>query len=358
MASARSQSRESGLPDDAHVCGPSLDTGAGSAIVDSHSTGGASHGSGNPPVTFLRGDLADRLAALGVSSRNLSSFSYILESVDARTVLGYASFLSVRFGSRERLSMADVALLMDLDRDLQGSLMRAIGAIEAQVKARYCVLIVVGFGVECLYDHGNFNREAVHSRCIGAIGRELRRQARGNDSLRTWLGGGPVPCDVALGASTFGTLSKLVANTASAEVVCELAASLGTDQTSLVSWLRTLTAVRNICAHFGVLAARGQIPAVPRRIRGCSDDHTAPLYALALVDELLRGREAFLGGCEGGEACRFRADVRRAVGLVAFERPALAAVLCVPARFLPDYYIRLDDFRLATVAYRLVGLVA
>lgn len=298
-------------------------------IIDS--TGGASRGSEYPPVLFSPGfdDFLATLDSRGIRCDSVPDGLRIYETCGFDAFLPYLSFA----GAEGVGGFRDTVALESLDRDLRMAMLRAVGVVERQAKAQYSKAMTSRHGVRCLADPSNFNDAAAHGATMSSLARELKRRARKDRVLRTAVERNQVTCEMSVGASTLGTLSRLVGNTNDAEALGEVGASFGQDVLRLVSWLRTLAAVRNACAHFDAYCVRKQIPCVPRRVRGCGEDPASPMYVLLVIEAMLAGRECFLGRCADGELARFRLDVGAIVAALESDRPYLVEALRVPGSF-------------------------
>jgi len=114
----------------------------------------------------------------------------------------------------------------------------------------------------------------------------------------------------AVEAMSFGTLSQFFSLTRSGAVRSAVAERFCIDQSVLVGWLRCLTDVRNVCAHYGVLCGR-QLSKVPKALRGFRrfKDNRHPLYAAVVLARLLRQDQVFPGEGELAYGIGFCIDV-------------------------------------------------
>lgn len=101
----------------------------------------------------------------------------------------------------------------------------------------------------------------------------------------------PSLCDIPpfkTNAQILSELAAKVSNTRDRTVTDAVAHSFGASKDELVSWTKTITATRNICAHFEPLFVRKQLPAQPKAIRGLQCPRRSPLFAVLLLAHLLR----------------------------------------------------------------------
>lgn len=187
-----------------------------------------------------------------------------------------------------------------------------------------------------MYDEANFLRAESHRNALAAIKRELGIRAKRDSYIKSALSvDHTAPCDIAISVASLGTVSKLYANTSSSAVRQGVASTFGVDATLLTSWLKTINAVRNICAHFDTFVVRAQIPSVPLSGGEKTGANVKPLFALSMLYKLLRGRDEYLGAA-GESAERFRANAAATLRAFTCEHPSIARNLYVPAEFAGD----------------------
>ncbi|MBQ9000894.1 MAG: Abi family protein [Eggerthellaceae bacterium] len=333
-------------------------------MIAHDSTGGTSHGSGNPPVFHFK-SFIDRLGAIGYSVESDMLTSYLIESVGYQTLTSYFSFFE-RIALQDHMkSLGTVNDVLDFDNQARILLLKAIGIIEQQLKAQFQAAMYEVGGTYCLYDPTLFRRENERVAALNSLRVEANRQSRNNAGVRRSFKSGEsrLPIWTAMDVASLGTVRRMYSNTRNAEVVHRVAESFGVNHRCLHSWLRTLTLVRNCCAHFNPYVVRPQIPAVPKPVYGVEGDNAKPLYALSLVDKLLNGRAEVAGGLAVGDCEWFRQEASNLVGSLAWRYPSLAAPLGLPIDLVDEYADpRLPAVHLTreprTLRYRLAPLTA
>lgn len=245
-------------------------------------SGGTSHGSGNPPAFYSLdpsyAPFIDRLKARGFSDAGTGEAGYLCER--AGTHLGPYLMLVEDNCEGDARTVKAAHDVLTFDRRYQALLFMYIGVVETQMRAQYAHWMAARHGDGALYDKGLFHDVGRWERSVGAVMREARRRAPGGTCRP--------PVGVAVEGMTLGTLVKLYSNTADREVTGPVAGSFRCSKRELSNWMRVMTDVRNICAHFGCLAARRQLPSKPlpiRRLEGC--DAASTFYAVLLLQRLL-----------------------------------------------------------------------
>lgn len=263
-------------------------------------TGGTSSAcaSGNPPVVFYSGQeqpefLTNRrilaeLRKAGYADAGTNEARYLLNHVSYQHILPYlkaAKAWSPDSGIKRASDM------LSFDRLMQAVVFRFIGIIEAQMRAQYSQAMAERHGSLSVYDKSLFLREERYMRSRGAYDDEVRKKAGKNRKVRSALeqNDGMLPIWLGVECMTMGTLFNLYSNTADTEVTARVADSFGASKDELANWSKTLTEVRNICAHFEPLFIRKQLPSVPKLVKGGpSCPRRSPLYSAVIIAHLLR----------------------------------------------------------------------
>ena len=258
-------------------------------------TGGTSsaRASGNPPVVSSpvfksNSGFLDELRLKGYADIGTPEPAYILEHVSYQHLIPYFKALAYLPPSEPKTVNAAHNLLT-FDRRMQSVLMQYVGIFEAQFRAQYLARMTEAHGPFAVYDPGNFLREEKRRVSSETYETEVLKRSRRDRAVRQmyeeW--GSWVPLWVGMECMTLGTLSAFYSNTADRSVTDAVASSFGCRKDELVSWTKTITAVRNICAHFEPLFVRKQLPSQPKRIFGVSCSRRTPLYAVLILVKLL-----------------------------------------------------------------------
>lgn len=191
-------------------------------------------------------------------------------------------------------SMWSVHQAILLDRSMQSTVLEYIGLFELQFRVQYAYHLSQEAGAFAHRDPSNFKNREYFDGFLDDYKREFNRQLA-NRNARAIAGAnqyGDAPIWQAVEFMTFGTLSKLYKNTRSKAVRIAVADSFGVDYETLVSWMRTISYVRNRCAHFGKLLGTKLI-AMPRKIGGISLSNSNPFYVVLMLEKLLSAPSYF-----------------------------------------------------------------
>ena len=264
--------------------------------------GGTSSGdaSGNPPaVLSIEPSYLNTLKELreqGFSDALSGEAAYLIQCVSPRHPSPYLSLVRSMRGESGRMTVQEAHDILTFDRRYQSILFRYIGIVESQMRAQYAHRMEALHGAFALYDSSLFLRRKNYDKSMRFYGAEVGRQLRKSRHLRkvSAESGGRLPIEYGVECATLGTLSQLFSNTADTRVTERVSTSFGCTKTELTSWLRTVTDVRNICAHFDAYAVRRQIPSLPLRIADMPDaDNRGTFYVVLLLLNLMEQRVLF-----------------------------------------------------------------
>lgn len=295
--------------------------------------GGTSHGSGNPPAFDLSAgftapsnspdprtfdELAKRVIDHGFCG-DMEETAFILRHMNYETFMQYARFVG------NAKSVRNVHTLFMFDQRLKSVLLRWIGVFETQFRALYANAMSLQCGPFAHRDPGNFKNEKHFEDFLTSYAREMNYKIEaGSERIRGYVKEyGDAPIWTAVEILPFGTLSKLFRNTRPKEVTHSVADSLGVRLDDLVSWMRTVSEVRNRCAHFSPLLCK-PIVCRPRRIPGIDRalDSGTPFYACLIVAQLTQAQDVS-GDVESFHSIGCASDLL--VELVNSPSPALKA---------------------------------
>lgn len=309
--------------------------------IENDRTGGTSRRSGNSPV-FSFGDFCSYASQSGFFSSDSDISRELFETVGLQRLLPYMSFFADHQISDDQRSMESVASLVEFDSSIRNVVFKYVDVIETQLKARYAQFMLDELGEFCIMDKRNFKYEAEYRESLRIIKRELDRQKSVNAAIQRQadLDYNRVPIRLAVEVSSLGTVSKLLKNTRSSVVTNKVAESFGVNKQCLLSWVKTVSLVRNACAHFVPYVVRRQIPSVPKPVFDNEEDHTKPLYILVVIERLLRGRVD--AGYEKAmqDLETFRSDIDNVLGVFACDNAELAEALHIPACHLARYHAK------------------
>lgn len=197
-----------------------------------------------------------------------------------------------RFASGTRLE--DVIYLYTFDRELRSIIFTAIQDIEVALRTRIIHFFSLSHGAFWFMDASKFNNQNIFQTCLDNIQVELSRSKEEflQEHFAKYSSPSMPPVWKTLEVVSFGNLSKLYANMKDVEVKKKVAKSVGLPQyTYLESWMRSLTVLRNCCAHHARVWNRRYpaMPQMPRRLPliWVDTQHIRPMKLYAQLCALL-----------------------------------------------------------------------
>lgn len=184
--------------------------------------------------------------------------------------------------------------LLLFDIEYQSMLLKYVGFFEIAFRARYAQAMADLRGAFAHRDPRNFLDKDHFSKFLSSYSIELSRSiSHKGPELDSYRRYGDLPIWQAVEIMPLGMLSKLYRNTKSKAVKRRVAESFGTDFSTLSSWLRSISMVRNRCAHFGKLAGRS-LASQPVKIEGVSISTSCHFYIVLLLIMLLHEQKSFV----------------------------------------------------------------
>lgn len=179
--------------------------------------------------------------------------------------------------------------LFALDRCLQSILFRFIGLFELQLRSQYANAMGERYGAFPQYNESLFLRKATYYESMKIYRHEVDGKAKKNRALAKKIerNGGMLPIWHAVELLSLGTLSRFFSNTKDNDATRSISHSFNASKTDLSSWIKTIVAVRNICAHFDHFVVRRQIPSIPKPIVGVECENTSPFYIVLILARIL-----------------------------------------------------------------------
>lgn len=277
-----------------------LMSGPQAATIECERTGSTSSAcaSGNLPVVpslcdippfKTNAQILSELAAKGYVGTDKPESLYVLEHVTYQHLTPYLKALN-NMSPHPDPSLKLAHDLLTFDRRMQAMLLKYTGVFEFQLRSQYLSHMAESHGAYAIYDAHLFLRANRHTETLGYYEQEVQKRIRRDSNMRQAYedGHGKLPLWMGVECMTLGTLSSLFSNTRDRTVTDAVAHSFGASKDELVSWTKTITATRNICAHFEPLFVRKQLPAQPKAIRGLQCPRRSPLFAVLLLAHLLR----------------------------------------------------------------------
>lgn len=268
-------------------------------MIHFDSTGSTSSGnaSGNLPVIHFDGEpryktnseILVELEADGFADALSIEAKYMLEHTSYRHMKPYidaVKSIQVPSGGHFLKTAHD---MLTFDRRIQSVLLKYIGIIEAQMRAQYSAAMASTHGPFAIYDAALFLRPERYEKTFVAYSEEVDRASKRNRDIRLECEkfDGCLPIWAGAECMTLGVLSSFYSNTSDRSITDSVADSFGVKKDELTNWMKTVTEVRNICAHFEPLLVRRQLPSVPKRILGVQCERRSPFMAMLIVSHLL-----------------------------------------------------------------------
>lgn len=285
--------------------------------------------SGNPSAVRVLDqsylDALKTLAQAGFPDAGAEEGAYAVECIGLRHLKPYLYAVSQRRAPGDATVKEACSLLM-FDRRYQSILFKHIGTVETQMRAQYAHWMGVLHGPFSLYDETLFLRRENHAKSLAIFAEEAARKARKSKRVKNEIdaNGGRLTLSTGMECTTLGTMSRLYANTADQKVASKIANSFCCTKAELSSWLKTLTDVRNICAHFDSYVTRKQIPSTPLKIADMPNANSnGTFYIVLLLIKLLSAQRARFSNPERTRNHELENEVRELAGLYseAHSRP-------------------------------------
>lgn len=149
-------------------------------------------------------------------------------------------------------SLHDVLSLYAFDRELRGVIFAAIQDIEIALRTRIIHHFSMAHGAFWFMNDVLFSDIKIFQRCLSSLQNEVERSKEDFllEHFKKYDSPPMPPVWKTLEVASFGTLSKLYCNMADTSVKKTVAKSFGLPQYKyLESWIRSITVLRNCCAH-------------------------------------------------------------------------------------------------------------
>lgn len=239
----------------------------------------------NPPEVLISDELPSLLSTRYIDAKTMQARLFLDTAgyEHAKRYLPQRGIMALRRGHD----------LMLFDIEYQSILLKYIGLFEIAFRARFSKEMAELRGPFSHRDRRNFIDDWYFEGFLSAYAIELSRAISRKGPMRDAYDlYGDLPIWQAVEIMSFGTLSKLYRNTKSKAVKRRVAESFGMDFTKLSSWLRTITTVRNTCAHFGQLAGT-RLTSQPAKIDGIGISTSSHFYIVLILITLLHEQLSF-----------------------------------------------------------------
>ena len=275
------------------------DTERGMIVPDRAGGTSSSDASGKPPANAFQVDKSfepfiNSLKTIGFVDAETAECAYVLQRIPY-SQLAYYFRPVLSDANPEEPSVKAVHDLVVFDRRFQSVLFKFIGLVESQLRAQYSHWMRSEFGEFPQYDESLFTDKGRYDLDKLSYDSDVSKAKKSNKVMRevAEANDDKLPIGYAVQAMSFGSLSRFYANTASVEATRRVAQSFGSTWNEMTGWLRAISDVRNVCAHFGAYLSRKQMPTTPRKIRGLDAPNNKPPYIAVLLSYLLGERVSF-----------------------------------------------------------------
>lgn len=239
-----------------------------------------------PPLTFE--DQLDLLRQRGLTVRDPDRALHWLRNISYYRLSAYCLPFKDGEAFRPDTAFDDIAGLYIFDRKLRLLVLDALERIEVAIRTVVTYEIAHAYGPFGHANPANFAPDFDHARFMADLADEERRAREpfADHFRRKYAGEPQLPVWMATELLSFGTISKLY-QSLEPKMRQRIAAAYGVDAQFLISWLHTLTYVRNVCAHHKRLWNRqlGIRPRLPSR--SLAWPHQVPdngrMYAVLVV---------------------------------------------------------------------------
>lgn len=222
------------------------------------------------------------LRFLGISYFRLASYwkTFEIDSASHELVTG--------------TSLHDVLSLYAFDRELRGVIFAAIQDIEIALRTRIIHHFSMAHGAFWFMNDVLFSDIKIFQRCLSSLQNEVERSKEDFllEHFKKYDSPPMPPVWKTLEVASFGTLSKLYCNMADTSVKKSVSKSFGLPQYKyLESWIRSITVLRNCCAHHARIWNRRfpWKPQLPRELPldWIDSSKTLPIKLYALLSTIL-----------------------------------------------------------------------
>lgn len=149
-------------------------------------------------------------------------------------------------------SLNEILSLYAFDRELRSIIFAAIQDIEIALRTRIIHYFSMKHGAFWFMDASLFSDAEIFNKCYSSLQNEVGRSKEDFllEHFKKYDSPSMPPVWKTLEVASFGTLSKLFCNMADVSVKKSVAKSFGLPQYKyLESWVRSITVLRNCCAH-------------------------------------------------------------------------------------------------------------
>lgn len=200
----------------------------------------------------------------------------------------------------------EVIELYLFDKKLRSLIFTAIQDIEIALRTRIVHCFSLKYGAFWFIDSTLFKNETIFNNCLDNINKEVKRSTEIflKEHFEKYDDPSLPPVWKTMEVVSFGTLSKLFCNFRDVEAKKQVAKTFGLTQYAyLESWMKSISALRNCCAHHGRLWNKRfpLIPHLPNHLPLCWISVKprqlfklyAPLCCMAYLEQSIKPKSTF-----------------------------------------------------------------
>jgi len=207
-----------------------------------------------PPMTI--DEQIQNLKSIGLIVNDEAYAKKILNDISYfRLIKAFSLNLKTKNGLyHKNVTFEQIVELYLFNANFRQLLFPEIEKIEINMRCRVANYFAEKYGVLGYFNEENFENKTYHGAFLHDIQEEISRNQKAPfvRNFRENYESGELPVYALVELFSFGTLSKFYKNMLN-EDKKQVAAKFGVGYTYLVSWLESISYVRNICAHYGRL---------------------------------------------------------------------------------------------------------
>lgn len=204
-----------------------------------------------PPLTFE--EQLELLKSRNLIITNEIEAIEILKRVNYYRLSGYTLWSKKDDKFFDGVSFSDIYNLYEFDRKLRNILIPMLETIEISCRTDIAYFLAHKYGPLGYKNKENFQNEEYHASFLNEIEKGIKREKEIFITHHKEKYNGQFPIWTIVEIMSFGTLSMLFRNLKKEDRKDIARSSYGIPEFYMISWLRCLAYVRNVCAHYGRL---------------------------------------------------------------------------------------------------------
>ncbi|QYY44714.1 Abi family protein (plasmid) [Aneurinibacillus thermoaerophilus] len=204
-----------------------------------------------PPLTFE--EQLELLKSRNLIITNEIEAIEILKRVNYYRLSGYTLWSKKDDKFFDGVSFSDIYNLYEFDRKLRNILIPMLETIEISCRTDIAYFLAHKYGPLGYKNKENFQNEEYHASFLNEIEKEIKREKEIFITHHKEKYNSQFPIWTIVEIMSFGTLSMLFRNLKKEDRKDIARSSYGIPEFYMISWLRCLAYVRNVCAHYGRL---------------------------------------------------------------------------------------------------------